>query len=166
MAGTCGCGIEPSGSIKCGEFLVQLRTGQLLKTLLHGVSNYTNSTCQSQLVREFTFQINRLCKLIQDSMPTVTTLNTNKNLCQCREMPCRHNNQVFKTRNSKWAKQIIDFVVSQSWNSAAERTLCSSVRAPSIHNSQTLSQQNTQCCSLDIYIIILSIPSGIHSVKI
>ena len=31
MAGTCDCGNEHSGSIKCGEFLDQLRTGQLLK---------------------------------------------------------------------------------------------------------------------------------------
>ena len=29
--GLCECGNEPSGSIKCGEFLDQLRTGQLLK---------------------------------------------------------------------------------------------------------------------------------------
>ena len=28
--GTCECGIEPSGSIKRGEFLDQLQTGQLL----------------------------------------------------------------------------------------------------------------------------------------
>ena len=31
VAGTCECGNEPSGSVKCGEFLDQLRTGQLLK---------------------------------------------------------------------------------------------------------------------------------------
>ena len=31
MAGTYECGNEPSGSIKCGEFLDQLRNGQLLK---------------------------------------------------------------------------------------------------------------------------------------
>jgi hypothetical protein len=31
VAGTCECGNEPSGSIKCGEFLDQLRTGWLLK---------------------------------------------------------------------------------------------------------------------------------------
>ena len=31
MAGTCECGNEPSGSIKCGEFLNWLRNGQLLK---------------------------------------------------------------------------------------------------------------------------------------
>jgi hypothetical protein len=30
-AGTCECGNEPSGSIKCGEFLDYLRTGLLLK---------------------------------------------------------------------------------------------------------------------------------------
>ena len=30
VAGTCECGNEPSGSIKCGEFLDQLETGQLL----------------------------------------------------------------------------------------------------------------------------------------
>ena len=31
LAGTCECGNEPSGSIKRGEFLAQLKTGQLLK---------------------------------------------------------------------------------------------------------------------------------------
>jgi hypothetical protein len=31
VAGTCECGKELSGSIKCGEFLDQLRTGSLLK---------------------------------------------------------------------------------------------------------------------------------------
>ena len=31
MADACECGNEPSGSIKCGEFLDWLRTGQLLK---------------------------------------------------------------------------------------------------------------------------------------
>ena len=30
MAGTCDCGNEPSGSIKCGKILDKLRTGQLL----------------------------------------------------------------------------------------------------------------------------------------
>ena len=31
VADTCECSNEPSGSIKCGEFLDQLRTGQFLK---------------------------------------------------------------------------------------------------------------------------------------
>jgi len=31
VAGTCECGNEPLGSIKCGEFLDLLRTGWLLK---------------------------------------------------------------------------------------------------------------------------------------
>ena len=31
LAGTCEYGNEPSDSIKCGEFLDQLQTGQLLK---------------------------------------------------------------------------------------------------------------------------------------
>ena len=31
VAGTCECGNEPSGSIKCGEFIDQLKTGKLLK---------------------------------------------------------------------------------------------------------------------------------------
>jgi hypothetical protein len=31
VAGTCECGNDPSGSIKCGEFLEQLQTGELLK---------------------------------------------------------------------------------------------------------------------------------------
>ena len=31
MAGTCNCGNEPSGSIKCGEFLDLLKTGWLIK---------------------------------------------------------------------------------------------------------------------------------------
>ena len=31
VAGTCECGNEPQGSMKCGEFLDQLKIGQLLK---------------------------------------------------------------------------------------------------------------------------------------
>ena len=31
VAGTCECGNEPSGSVKCGEFLDWLQTCQLLK---------------------------------------------------------------------------------------------------------------------------------------
>ena len=31
MADACECGNEPSGSVKCGEFLDQLQTSQLLK---------------------------------------------------------------------------------------------------------------------------------------
>ena len=31
VAGACECGNEPSGSVKCGEFLDQLQTSQLLK---------------------------------------------------------------------------------------------------------------------------------------
>ena len=31
VADACECGDEPSGTIKCGEFLDQLQTGQLLK---------------------------------------------------------------------------------------------------------------------------------------
>jgi len=31
VAGTCECGNEPCGSVKCGEFLVQLRIGYPLK---------------------------------------------------------------------------------------------------------------------------------------
>ena len=31
LADACECGNEPSGSIKCGEFLDQLQTSQLLK---------------------------------------------------------------------------------------------------------------------------------------
>ena len=31
VAGTCECGNEPSGSIKCEEFIDYLKTGQLLK---------------------------------------------------------------------------------------------------------------------------------------
>ena len=41
MAGTCECGNEPSGSIKCGEFLDGL--GQISisrRTVLLGVSKY------------------------------------------------------------------------------------------------------------------------------
>ena len=31
VADACECGNEPSGSVKCGEFLDWLQTGQLLK---------------------------------------------------------------------------------------------------------------------------------------
>jgi len=37
VAATCKCGNEPSGSIKCGEFLDQLRNGSR-RTLLYGVN--------------------------------------------------------------------------------------------------------------------------------
>jgi hypothetical protein len=39
VAGTCDCGNESSGWIKCGEFLDQLKPVSFLRrTLLHGVS--------------------------------------------------------------------------------------------------------------------------------
>jgi len=31
VSGTCECGNEPSGSVKCGVFLDYLKTGKLLK---------------------------------------------------------------------------------------------------------------------------------------
>ena len=37
MAGTCECGNETSGSIKCGEFLDCKPVSFLRRTLLHGV---------------------------------------------------------------------------------------------------------------------------------
>ena len=41
MAGTCECGNESSGSMKCGEFLDYLQTVSLIRrTLLHGVSKH------------------------------------------------------------------------------------------------------------------------------
>ena len=41
LAGTCECGNEPSGSLKCGEFLDYLKTGQLLKKGSAPCSKYT-----------------------------------------------------------------------------------------------------------------------------
>jgi hypothetical protein len=38
--GSCKCGNEPSGSIKCGEFLDWLKTGWLLKKDLVPWSKY------------------------------------------------------------------------------------------------------------------------------
>jgi hypothetical protein len=38
--GTCKCGSEPSGSVKCGEFIDQLRTCQLLKKDLMSMVPY------------------------------------------------------------------------------------------------------------------------------
>ena len=39
VVGTCKCGNEPSGSVKCGEYLDQLQTSQLLKKdSAHGAS--------------------------------------------------------------------------------------------------------------------------------
>ena len=35
VAGTCDCGKEPSGSIKCGEFIDQMRNFSFSRTLLH-----------------------------------------------------------------------------------------------------------------------------------
>ena len=40
MAGTCGCGNEPSGFIECGEFLDWLRTGYFLKKDCAALSRY------------------------------------------------------------------------------------------------------------------------------
>ena len=66
MAGSCECGNEPQGSIKCGEFLDQLRTSE--RTLLHAVSyfvtvhsgfmidpaysqlSFTSATCPDHLI--------------------------------------------------------------------------------------------------------------------
>ena len=51
VADACECGNEPSGSVKCGEFLDQLQTSQLLKKdsapwskylLLPEVSNFVS----------------------------------------------------------------------------------------------------------------------------
>jgi hypothetical protein len=39
MAGSCGCGNEPSDSIKCGEFLDLLRNCQLLNCVNLGSLN-------------------------------------------------------------------------------------------------------------------------------
>jgi len=41
VADTCDCGNEPSGSIKCGEFLVYLKPVSFSRrTLLHEISKY------------------------------------------------------------------------------------------------------------------------------
>ena len=41
VAGTCECGNEPSGSIRCGEFLDQLKMVSVSRrTGLHRVSKY------------------------------------------------------------------------------------------------------------------------------
>ena len=66
-----------------------------------------------------------------------------------RHMPSpSHSSRFYHPHNIGWGVQIIKLLVMQS------------------HNSQTLNQPNTQCCSLDIYIIVLSIPSGTLSFKI
>ena len=64
VAGTCEFGNEPSGSIKCGEFLDQLQAGQLLKkdsaawnnrlpgTKIYYASTEMSGTIMSQLDRE------------------------------------------------------------------------------------------------------------------
>jgi len=44
VAGSCKRGTEPSGSIRCGEFLDLLRTGNLLKKDSAAVSKYIEST--------------------------------------------------------------------------------------------------------------------------
>ena len=51
VAGTCGCGDETSGSLKCGEFLDQLRTGQLLKKDSAVRSNQVSKYCVQNIVR-------------------------------------------------------------------------------------------------------------------
>ena len=42
VAGTCECGNEPSGSLKCGEFPDQLKTDQLLKKDFAAWSKYVS----------------------------------------------------------------------------------------------------------------------------
>ena len=47
MAGVCESGDEPSGSIKCGDFLNSGETGSFSRrTLLHGVSNILRSSVE------------------------------------------------------------------------------------------------------------------------
>ena len=46
MADACECGNEPSGFVKCGEFLDQLQTSQLLKKDSAPWSKYVNTTCK------------------------------------------------------------------------------------------------------------------------
>ena len=53
MAGTCECGNETSGSIKCGEFLDQLKTFNFSRrSLFHGAGKLV-STCKQKTVRQF-----------------------------------------------------------------------------------------------------------------
>jgi hypothetical protein len=42
LGGICECGNEPSGSIKCEEFLDYMRSGQLLKMVSSPWSNYVS----------------------------------------------------------------------------------------------------------------------------
>jgi hypothetical protein len=50
VAGTCECGNEPSGSIKCGEFLDYLRTGYLFKKDPAAWSKYVLGSKEAALV--------------------------------------------------------------------------------------------------------------------
>jgi len=53
VAGTCECGNETSGSIKCGEFLDQLKTFNFSRrSLFHGAGKLV-STCKQKTVRQF-----------------------------------------------------------------------------------------------------------------
>ena len=45
VADACECGNEPSGSVKCGEFLDQLQTSQLLKKDCAPQSKYVSKYC-------------------------------------------------------------------------------------------------------------------------
>ena len=60
LADACECGNEPSGSVKCGEFLDQLQTSQLLnkgaskdRTPIHQSSVRQPSNCISPLFPSF-----------------------------------------------------------------------------------------------------------------
>ena len=48
LADACECGNEPSGSVKCGEFLDQLQTSQLLKNDSVPWSKYENQSVNAQ----------------------------------------------------------------------------------------------------------------------
>jgi len=77
VAGACECGNAPSGSIKCGEFLDWLRTGQLLrkdsapwsKLQIEVVSLFFNISFLDAFVTELrTKTVSRKCLSVRPSV--------------------------------------------------------------------------------------------------
>ena len=63
VAETCECGDEPSGSIKCGEFLDQLKTAYLLKKDSAQWSKYMYNTKEGNMWEDPEVEINVLKSL-------------------------------------------------------------------------------------------------------
>jgi hypothetical protein len=75
VAGTCECGNEPLGSLKCGEFLYWLKTGQLPKK----GSYRENPNMMQQFIKILLFLIlNKAQHVSGDTPPVIRSLQLHK----------------------------------------------------------------------------------------